>query len=444
MTALFVLLPYPSHYMASFGFARLWQQRGYQVVFTGMSIHKELVEKEGFMFSELYYASEIRVRKLRVLLGLWLRSVLDDSDLRNRYRVFYAAVQAVRIVVVKYSPNIIFLDEHLSYYAVYLAPCSTPIIMLNTKLSTRKKVGIPPLSSTYLPTHSILSILWCEWLWGIHLAKRPFRQLFQDIAFCGKEGAFFQKRLAQQIGINTDYFFDKKNAFYDRLYNVSTIILAPAQLEFKRASKAQNEYYCNPKFERDETPFLTEDYLTLRDKLQHRQQAEGVRVIYAAFGTLSHTVPEKMNPFLLNLVKAVTNHLDWHLVVSTTGLSLGILPAANVSMLPYVPQLDMLTWANAMVTHGGLTTVKECLFSRVPMLIYPFHAKTDMPGNGARITQHGWGLQGDMRRDDPVDIARKLNKVLTLNLPVIEPDEALPNGLLTTLFPNLLDLAESK
>ncbi len=445
MTALFVILPYPSHYMASFGFARMWQQRGFRVVFTGVDSLRQLVENEGFEFCEMVYAHEsvILKVKIRLLIGLLLRTLLDKQSVRQRYREFYTGVLEIHQIIRQYNPDVIFLDEHLGHYALYAAPFKLPMAVLNTKLSTRKQVGVPPLNAAYIPNASFSSRFWSKWLWIRYLQRRDWRELVQRMSFMGYDERCFQQRVARQVGVDLRQFFSRDNMFYDGLCNAPTVLLAPQRLEFDGVIKSGNEYYCNPWLERDETPHLSEDYLALRDQLQHRQQTEGLRIIYAAFGTLTHTVSVKMQPFIQNVVKAITSRPDWHLVLATAGLPIDGPTLPNVSLLNYVPQLNMLTWADAMITHGGLTTVKECLFARVPMLIYPFHAKADTPGNGARITQHGWGLQGDIRHDNPADIARKLNRVLALNLPAIEPDTDLPAGLLATLFPDRLDLAES-
>jgi UDP:flavonoid glycosyltransferase YjiC (YdhE family) len=58
-TVLFILLPFPSHYMAAFGFAHEWQKRGYRVIFTVIEKYKELVKEEGFEIYHFKYAANI-------------------------------------------------------------------------------------------------------------------------------------------------------------------------------------------------------------------------------------------------------------------------------------------------------------------------------------------------------------------------------------------------
>jgi len=46
-----------------------------------------------------------------------------------------------------------------------------------------------------------------------------------------------------------------------------------------------------------------------------------------------------------------------------------------------------------MITHGGLGSIKECIFNGVPMLVFPLFS--DQPDNAQRIVYHRLGLTGD-------------------------------------------------
>ncbi|MBV7332993.1 hypothetical protein KFU94_33145 [Chloroflexi bacterium TSY] len=48
---------------------------------------------------------------------------------------------------------------------------------------------------------------------------------------------------------------------------------------------------------------------------------------------------------------------------------LGTLPP-NVKAFSSVPQLDVLRHADLMLCHGGITTINECIFFGVPMIVY--------------------------------------------------------------------------
>jgi zeaxanthin glucosyltransferase len=64
-----------------------------------------------------------------------------------------------------------------------------------------------------------------------------------------------------------------------------------------------------------------------------------------------------------------------------------------------VPQIPLLERAALMITHGGLGTVKECIFNDTPMVVFPIGR--DQPDNAKRIVHHGLGLAGDLAGASP-------------------------------------------
>jgi zeaxanthin glucosyltransferase len=442
-TLLFVILPYPSHYLASFGFAKMWQERGYKIVFTGFDRHRDLIEKEGFLFETLYYGHVTYVRTMQVFLGLWLRTTFDKTDVKRRYREYYNRVQAIRYLVEQYRPEIVFLDDHVGHYALYLANYSQPIIVINTKLATRKRANTPPLNTSFYPSFSLWSHFYCQWLWAKHITFRHYKSFLENLTFNGTGELTFQRHLAKQLGVDTRKLFNQQNAFYDGLRHIPAVVLAPDSLEIAPPNADEIVFYCNPLIERDESALLTKDYQHLRSSLKQAQKERGTKIILVAFGTLSGMADKKVKLFMEKLVAASMFHPDWHLIVSTTGLNVQLPTLPNLSVVNFVPQMDALTWVDAMITHGGLTTIKECLQAQVPMLIYPYNYKFDAPGNAVRVTKKGWGMYGSMDEDSVAIIVQKLSRVLDLKLPKLKPDLELPNGLLA-LLNQKKDLAESQ
>ena len=61
----------------------------------------------------------------------------------------------------------------------------------------------------------------------------------------------------------------------------------------------------------------------------------------------------------------------------------------RVRVVGAVPQLAVLRRAALMITHGGFNSVKECVWSGVPMIVIP--QGFDQPGNAVRVAWHGLG-----------------------------------------------------
>lgn len=62
----------------------------------------------------------------------------------------------------------------------------------------------------------------------------------------------------------------------------------------------------------------------------------------------------------------------------------------NVTQVSSVVQWEVLKYAAVAITHGGFSTVKECIFHAVPMLLVP--QLWDQPMNAFRVRHHRLGL----------------------------------------------------
>jgi MGT family glycosyltransferase len=83
----------------------------------------------------------------------------------------------------------------------------------------------------------------------------------------------------------------------------------------------------------------------------------------------------------------------------------------NVVVRRWVPQMAVLQRAQVMLTHGGLNSVKECIWSGVPMLAFP--VGRDQPGNAARVEYHRLGLRGDHEALSVHELHDMLDRVTT-------------------------------
>ncbi|HVG92536.1 MAG TPA: glycosyltransferase, partial [Alphaproteobacteria bacterium] len=63
---------------------------------------------------------------------------------------------------------------------------------------------------------------------------------------------------------------------------------------------------------------------------------------------------------------------------------------ANAMLVSHAPQIELLKRSALMVGHGGFSSVKECIYMGVPMLLVPLYY--DEPGNAARVVHHKIGL----------------------------------------------------
>ena len=418
MTILFVILPITSHYLTAFSLAHTYKNLGYRIIFTGQEYHRDLVEKEGFIFYEIEYTTQYIIKSFKLFISLLIKSVLNSKDCKYRYKEWLKSVQMFRHLVTIVNPNVVFLDEHLNYYYLYIYNYKNKTIILNTKLSTKRRKNIPPLNSNYIPNKTFFSQTLSDFLWEKHLFRRNLKEAIYDLAFLGYTENYFLTRLMNQANIKFDSVFSKNNSFYDSLNEITSIVLAPKSLEFDEFYDVKNEYYFNLPITRTEV-VLDDDYLNLKKSINK----EGyTRAIYASFGTQVFDNANVIINFLPELIKVFISQPKWILILSIPDAFIknNFKNISNIKIYSQVPQLDILTWCDAMITHGGLNSVKECLQAGIPMLVYPLNSRMDMIGNGARLTAKGWGTMGDLQNDKFENILKKIQKILKLK-PVIPP-----------------------
>ena len=92
-------------------------------------------------------------------------------------------------------------------------------------------------------------------------------------------------------------------------------------------------------------------------------------LVYISMGTVINERPDFYNKCIealkdmnVDVIISCGNSLDQKL--------LGELPP-NVQVYPYVDQLDVLSRADAFITHCGMNSVSESLYMAAPMVLYP-------------------------------------------------------------------------
>lgn len=131
-------------------------------------------------------------------------------------------------------------------------------------------------------------------------------------------------------------------------------------------------------------------------------------LVYCALGTRDVAESEALAVFR-PLIAAVSQRPRCSLVLAAGayGRALGEVPP-TVTVLAQAPQMALLRRARAMVTHGGLGSIKECLYFGVPMVVLPL--RFDQKDNAARVQAAGLGIALTERNEAAV--ARALDAVL--------------------------------
>ena len=193
---------------------------------------------------------------------------------------------------------------------------------------------------------------------------------------------------------------------------LTTLFLCPKEFDLPQKLKVPDSHY-------------VEAACDLERKQMHGFPWDRVdqskKLLYCSLGTQSHWShrgenhalhQQTLKNFLQAVVDAIASRPDWQLV-----MSLGIQLRAeqfqrippNALLVSETPQLEILKKASLAITHGGFSTVKECIFFGVPMLVFPM--REDQPANAVRVEHHGLGLVGDIETASVEKLGALIDKV---------------------------------
>lgn len=134
---------------------------------------------------------------------------------------------------------------------------------------------------------------------------------------------------------------------------------------------------------------------------------DGRPLIYASLGTLQN----KLRDVYQAIVHAVSG-MDAQLVLAlgSRDATLDLRTSSNAIVVPYAPQLRLLSQATVAITHAGLNTALECLAHGVPMVCIP--VTNDQPGVARRVEWLGAGRYLPLRQATEARVREALRAVL--------------------------------
>ena len=190
----------------------------------------------------------------------------------------------------------------------------------------------------------------------------------------------------------------------DPVHDHPLLVLCPRAFDFPHAAQRAGRHYLEPSIDlerRDSGGFPWE-------KLEDSRP-----LIYCSLGSHPHDYKQS-EAFFRAVIGAAPQRPQWQLILAAGRAHIGDpvfqdLPP-NVLAVDWVPQLEVLEKAHLMITHGGLGTVKECIYFGVPMVVFPMDF--DQPENAERIAHHGLGLRGSTADVSARQVLLLVDKVL--------------------------------
>ncbi|GAB5472951.1 MAG: hypothetical protein Mars2KO_10500 [Maribacter sp.] len=404
---LFLLQPYFSHFYPTFYLAHQLKSDGQRVVFTATDNLRTKVENEGFEFFDFEFIPEYIMTGTRLFFGILLESGVSQDRCLKRKEEFQKSFLSTQKLVKDLNPDQVYIDQSIAKYYFFFAPYVKNIKIIHTKVYSGKVSNIPPMNSTYIPRKSIVSYLKVEYLWRRELLGQRIREIILRIAFLGKDEIFLWRKHCEKHKIEWKKRIDFKHSLNWGNKNLENIVLIPRKIEFSNFKKNDDIFFSEDIFLKNETQYLTKDYCDFKQKYAVKKEN---KIIYMAFGTLARGT--KVSGFFNAVISIVEELPKTILIISTGNHSLKLIDKNCSFIFDYLPQQDVLSYADLFITHGGLGSIKDAYHYEVPMLVVPMNKYIDQNGNASRVKANGFGERIDIDNYLEREIEQKLIRLL--------------------------------
>ena len=349
---LFIMDMEEGHILPSFGLAQSLRDRGHEIFYLSIPDNEELVRQEGFgfypIFQKAYPKGYRHLHKQRQGAGgeapsdkyNYLDEILDGS-----YDGFLKGLRADLYIV----SDFLRIDALVMYHYYKIRPV----------------IFTPFLREP-----------------GVTLASDCIGDLMK---MAGEDSARLI-RCFMEAGLQLTSL-EQLTAPMD---NLLSLIACPGELQEKNFLAKGNRVYIGPSIRKGKG---------LQHELYYKNISPHKKIIYASMGSQAVRHKAACLRFFTIIIQMMEEHAlrDTHLVLSIgpdLEENLLPLPPANVTLVKWVSQVDLLQVASLAVIHGGMGAVKECIYFGVPMIVLPL--MRDQPYNARLVKHHGLGVSDNI------------------------------------------------
>lgn len=371
---LMLILPEIGHMNPMLCIARDLVDSNYEVIFYGLSNHKELIEKSGAQFKQYLYESySCRTNSLQKdpsnnMLGI-LMSLIDVS---------YKEVPILAKEVKNLQPDLIVFDN-ISLPAKYLIS----YLQKNSKKKTKYVqffTLLPSIKNIY-PSAELLKkicVLPSGFMFNVQKHWLNFKQ----------------KLITSHLGIEYSDPLDLSTFPSD--LNIVTILPGIHPFEYALDSSFKFVGCCvSDKVRKlDIDPKLKEKldlFEVINPRTAIHDDHSDKKLIYVSLGTVFYNNVLVFDTIIEAFKKI--NNKNWTVVVSVGKENIklyeerqkndGFLTPENIVLVDFAPQIYLLERAELFITHCGMNSTSEALHYGVPIIGIPI--KADQPRVAFRI-----------------------------------------------------------
>ncbi len=394
---------------ASFELVSRLEKAGYRVTYACPHDVRERVEAQGFTYLQLPPVNFNPAPKTPAYRYKWQRAAYRIFNFRRQQKtaIQQLGMDEFSATLRQVKPDKILMDMELHEHIITAVSMGFPVTLLSQWFSVWEREGLPPLWSDLMPDE-------CDDVkknWQKERTKRRWRSWKQRLL-----SAFTDRRSVLRAYAKIVHFPLQELVSYQwpEPFGYRTLpvwSMTHWALEFPHEPRPDVRYiggmvYVQRKDIR--TKNIVNQQLT---NIFNQKKQSGYRLVYCSISTMK----KGDSTFVQHIIEAVSGRQDWILIVGMGGQSMKDFEMSipsNVHIFDWIPQLKVLQHADCSINHGGIHTINECIYFRVPMLVYSGE-QHDQNGCAARVAYHGIGIRGNKNEDDKNMIQQHIERVLT-------------------------------
>ena len=413
MTILFDIFPAAGHYNSCFVIADKLKSAGHRVLFCVGKDFELTVHKKGFETVNVC-SRFINVDKYELLNKGFLFIVECFISLFTHYRlnILKKNVSDFMDIIRGINPDIVMLDAHLSFKTMVYHFLGVPVLSVETKPLSLYDPWVPPFTANMTPNSSLFSGLHIQYLWNRLLMIRKFNLFLGKLFLFGQDYYSLHQKLSSYCNFSFRERVDLKRPFITGFKNIGILAMTPFCFDFPRKYDTDC-YYAESRVDTNrEDTACNNRYFRIMEKIKLQPDR---RLVYCSLGTVISGSESRYRIFFKKMKVLSERHPDFIFIMSV-GMQYNItqlLPLpVNMYVFQWLPQLDILSRCDIMITHGGMNSISECIHQEVPMLVFPLSLQWDQPGNASRVVYHRLGLKGNIVKDSVQQIDGKLHQII--------------------------------
>jgi len=380
----FLSLPVPGHLNPMTALARKLQSRGHDVVFISLADVAPFVEAAGLPFvpcsEEAYPAGSLGklVRRLSELSGEEALHFTVNAMMKGYTASLF---ESLPDTLSEAAVDALVLDQYQPYAELIPMHLGMPFVQVSNALHV-DYTGRTPICFVDWPYQTGVDAT-ARNMEGVRRARMLLEPVTAEA-----------QAYARKVGLSVDW-----NNPHSTLSPLAWVTQCPREFDFGPAPDFPQFHYAGP----------FHDGRGRMDFDFPWQRLTSQPIVYASMGTLQNGLVD----IFRSITQAAVGLKQLQFVLAVGGQldpkQLGAIPA-NVMVVSYAPQIEVLKRSSLCITHAGLNTILESLASGVPMLALPI--TNDQPGVAARMAEKKVGVVLSPDHASPQNFVAAINQVL--------------------------------